>query len=185
MAQNITTSEVRLSFVNVFAPRIDNEGNEKFSVTCLLPKSDTAGLNILKSAIDAEIEEEKNGIFKGINKEFIKHPIHDGDGYTATGKEFGPECKGHWVFSATTGIDYPPQIVDKKVQPIIDRTEMYSGCYGHVAIRVKAYDNQSKGVGFYLNAIQKTKDGESLAGSFNVKEAFKVIDDSVSDPFAL
>ena len=33
MAQQITTSEVRLSYVNVFVPKEDQNGNLKFGVT--------------------------------------------------------------------------------------------------------------------------------------------------------
>ena len=37
----ITTGRVRFSFVNVFTPRSINGSDEKYSVTLLIPKSDS------------------------------------------------------------------------------------------------------------------------------------------------
>src|SRR3712207_754917 len=101
MAQQITTSEVRLSYVNVFVPKEDQNGNLKFGVTCLLPKTDTVGYNQLMQAIQTEAQAEANGKLKGVSIQHVKHPIHDGDGVTQNGTPFGEECKGHWVFTAT------------------------------------------------------------------------------------
>ena len=56
MTQQITTSLVRLSYANVFEPKATPQGVEKYSVTCLLPKTDTEGYKALISAINAEIE---------------------------------------------------------------------------------------------------------------------------------
>lgn len=173
MAQQITTAEVRLSYVNVFSPKANQQGVEKFSVTCLLPKSDKRGYDQLMAAIKAEADSEQNGKLKGVPNP--KNPVWDGDGYTATGQEFGEECKGHWVFTASANPEYPPAVVDQRVQPIIDQTELYSGCYGHVALSIYAYNNQSKGIGFGLNGVQKTRDGEPLGHSFNASNAFSVV----------
>ena len=175
MAQQITTSEVRLSYVNVFVPKEDQNGNLKFGVTCLLPKTDTVGYNQLMQAIQAEAQHEANGKLKGVSIQHVKHPIHDGDGVTQNGTPFGEECKGHWVFTATCKEDRPPAVVDGNIQPIIDKTKVYSGCYGYAAISIYAYDNQSKGIGFGLNAIQKTKDGEPLGFNFNAQDAFTAV----------
>ncbi|MDY3987122.1 MAG: DUF2815 family protein [Peptoniphilaceae bacterium] len=173
MSQQITTSKVRLSYVNVFTPRANQQGVEKYSVTCLLPKTDTAGYNQLMAAIKAEYEAEKDGKLKGVATP--KHPIWDGDGVTSTGAEFGPECKGCWVFTASANPEYPPAVVDQNVQPILKQTDVYSGCYGHVALSIYAYNNQSKGIGFGLNGVQKVADGEPLGHSFSAKDAFHTV----------
>ena len=173
MSQQITTSKVRLSYVNVFTPRANQQGVEKYSVTCLLPKTDTAGYNQLMAAIKAEYEAEKEGKLKGVATP--KHPIWDGDGVTSTGAEFGPECKGCWVFTASANPEYPPAVVDQNVQPILKQTDVYSGCYGHVALSIYAYNNQSKGIGFGLNGVQKVADGEPLGHSFSAQDAFHTV----------
>lgn len=173
MSQQVTTSEVRFSFVNVFNPKINPQGIEKYSITCLLPKADTEGLKIINEAIRKEYEEHKEGKLKGVAKP--RTPIWDGDGAKQDGTEFGPECKGCWVFAASSGAERPPAVVDQNVQPILKPTDLYSGCYGHVALSVYAYNNQSKGIGFGLNGVQKTKDGEPLGYHFDAKRAFNAV----------
>lgn len=182
MAQQITTTEVRLSYVNVFVAREDQSGRLKYGVTCLLPKTDVNGYNMLMQAIQAEAQAEANGKLKGVSIQHVKHPIHDGDGVTQNGTPFGDECKGHWVFTASCSEDRPPSVVDQRVQPIQDKSQVYSGCYGHVALSIYAYDNQSKGIGFGLNGLQKTRDGEALGFSFNAQDAFTAVAMPAVDP---
>ena len=175
MARELTTSLVRLSYVAVFDPKENQQGQKKYSVTCLLPKTDTEGYKKLMAAIKAEIETEKDGKLKGVIQPKI--PVHDGDGASPTGQAYGPECQGHWVFTASAGENYPPAVMDTRVQPIMDRSQVYSGCWGHVALSIYAYNNQSKGIGLGLNGIQKVKDDEALGFSFNANKAFSAIED--------
>ena len=49
-----------------------------------------------------------------------------------------------------------PQIVDRQVQPILDQSEVYSGCYGRVSITFYAYNsNGNKGIAAGLGNVQK------------------------------
>ena len=58
-----------------------------------------------------------------------------------------------------------PQIVDKQVQPILDQSEVYSGCYGRVSVNFYAFNsNGNKGIACGLGNIQKIRDGERLGG---------------------
>lgn len=179
MSKQFTTNLVRLSYVSVFQPRETPQGTKKYSVTCLLPKSDKAGYDALMKAIGDVYQESKDTVLKGIAKPKI--PVHDGDGVTSTGAEFGPECKGNWVFTASANENYPPSVVDQRVQPVMNQTDVYSGCWGHVAISIYAYNNQSKGIGFGLNGVQKVKDDEPLGFSFNANEAFSAVEGSSDD----
>ena len=53
-----------------------------------------------------------------------------------------------------------PQIVDKHVRPILDRSEVYSGVYAHVSLSFYAFNtNGNKGIACGLGNIQKVKDG--------------------------
>lgn len=174
MAQQATVGPVRLSYVNVFEPRETPQGTMKYSVTCLLPKSDTKTYETLMGVVKAEMELAKDDKLKGVSKPRL--PLHDGDGVSPTGVEYGPECKGHWVFTASANAEYPPHLVDQRVQPIMDHSQIYSGCWGYVALSVYAYNNQSRGIGFGLNGIQKVRDDEPLGYSFNVSSAFKPIE---------
>ena len=79
---------------------------------------------------------------------------------------FGPECKGHWVFTASAKVDYPPEIVDRMGNPIINQSEVYSGMYGRVNVTFFPYAfGGKKGIGCGLGPVQKLRDGEALGGS--------------------
>lgn len=167
----ITTGKVRASYVNIFQPRVpENGGDPKFSVTLLIPKTDAATLN----AIFAEIERAKQeGIqkFNGSVPPMCRVPIYDGDGYRPSGEAFGEECRGHMVMTASA--KNQPVIVDLGMQNIINPAEVYSGCYIRASISFFAYNsNGNKGIGCGLNAIQKIEDGEPLAMRVSAEEAF-------------
>lgn len=165
----VVTGEVRFSFVNLLRPRANQfGGEEKYSVTILLPKSDVATKQAIDAAIQAAIEKGKAEKWNGVVPPNVSTPIHDGDGVKPSdGMPFGPECKGHWVFTATTGTDYPPKVVGPDLNPIMDATEIYSGMFGRIAINFSPYAFAGKkGVGCYISTnVQKTRDGEPLGAS--------------------
>lgn len=167
----ITTGKVRASYVNIFQPRIpENGGDPKYSVTLLIPKTDMATLN----AIFAEIERAKQEgaqKFNGSIPPMCKTPIYDGDGYRPSGEPFGEECRGHMVMTASS--KNPVVIVGLNMQNIINPAEIYSGCYIRASISFFAYNsNGNKGIGCGLNAVQKIEDGEPLAMHISAEEAF-------------
>lgn len=165
---NVTTGKARLSYVHLFKPYAYQPGQEeKFSVTVLVPKSDAD----TKARIDAAIEAAKQ---RGINEKWngqcppiVPTPVYDGDGVRPSdGMPFGPECKGHWVFTASAKEDYPPEVVDKMRNPIINHSEVYSGIYGRVNVSFFPYAfGGKKGIGCGLGPVQKLEDGEPLGGS--------------------
>jgi hypothetical protein len=60
----------------------------------------------------------------------------------------------------------PPQVVDADLQPILDASEVYSGCYARVSVSFYAFNtNGNKGIACGLGNIQKLRDGEPLGGN--------------------
>ena len=58
-----------------------------------------------------------------------------------------------------------PGIVDASCQPILERSEVYSGVYGRASINFYAYNsNGSRGIACGLNNLQKISDGAPLGG---------------------
>ena len=160
MATKVITGKVRFSFVNIFEPKEDNNGgNPKYSVTLLIPKSDTATLNKIKDAM-AEAREnfcKRNGATALPQKP--NHTLHDGDGVRDSGDPYGPECKGCYVITVSS--KQKPVIVDSFRNPITDPAEVYSGSYGRAAINFYGYNaNGKKGISAGLLSIQKLHDGE-------------------------
>jgi len=169
----------RLSYVHVFKPHAATPGaEEKFSTTILVPKTDVETKQKIDAAIKAATELGISEKWNGVKPPTVPNPIWDGDGVKQNGEQFGPECKGHWVFTASAKADYPPQVVDRRVQPILDQSEIYSGCYANVAVNFFPYlFAGKKGIGAGLGNIQKIKDGESLAGTRTAEQDFAVVDD--------
>ncbi len=166
MSQPITTNEVRLSYYHADKPYSSSEGQEpKYSVTVLVPKHDMATKSQIDAAIAHAIEEGVASNWQGVRPPVPPVPVYDGDGVRPSdGSPFGDECKGHWVFTASS--KNPVQVVDQNVQPIIQPGAMYSGVYARVNINFYAYAHAGKkGIGCGLNAIQKVRDGEPLSGA--------------------
>ena len=165
----VITGKVRFSYVALLNPRNDLNGNSKYSVTALLPKSDIQTKQAIDAAIAQAIEEGRNGKWNGVVPPVVPTPIHDGDGVRLDGSPFGDECKGCWVFTASTNADPTkprPEIVGPDLQPIMSATEVYSGMYGRLSVNFAPYFSAGKkGIGCYLNNVQKLEDGEPLAGT--------------------
>lgn len=168
----VTTGKVRASYVNIFQPRVSQIGGEsKYSMTLLIPKSDTATINSICAEIEKAKQEGSQKVFGGYIPPMCKTPLYDGDGVRPSGEPFGEECKGHLVMTASAKM--PPSVVGLDMQNIINPAEVYSGCYVRASINFFAYNtNGNKGIGCGLNAVQKIEDGEPLMSRVSVEEAF-------------
>lgn len=175
----VTRKPVRLSYVNLFQPRKNDDGSEgKYGCTLLVPKTDKD----TKAAIDAAIDAaRKLAATRGIkNAANLKSPVHDGDGEKPNGGKYGPECAGMWVISSST--KNRPGIVSKNLQPIIDTTEIYSGVWANVDINFYAYAmSGNSGVACGLNNIQKIRDDEALGGRDRAENVFAPVEDDDDD----
>lgn len=168
----ITGVNTRLSYFHGWEPVSINGGAEKYSVSVLIPKEDNKTIDAINKAIDAAITE---GIAKfggkKPNKAAIKLPLRDGDV-----EREDDAYKGHFFLNANSTT--APQIVDKSVNPILDRNEVYSGCYARVSLNFYAFNsNGNKGIACGLGNIQKIKDGEPLGGKSNAADDFTTIED--------
>lgn len=168
----ITGKNTRLSYFHGWEPTSINGGPERYSVSVLIPKEDKETVKAINDAIDAAIEE---GIAKfggkKPNKAAIKLPLRDGD----TERE-DEAYAGHWFINANSKT--VPQIVDKAVKPILDRDEVYSGCYARVSLNFYAFNsNGNKGIACGLGNIQKIRDGESLGGRSSATDDFSIEED--------
>lgn len=171
---NMTTGKVRFSFVNVFTPRApqDGQGEAKYSVTLLIPKSDVATIQAIQQAMEAAVQEGISSKFNGQRPPRLNFPLYDGDGVRpSSGEPFGEECRGHMVITASS--IQRPEVVDTNLQPIINQAELYSGCYGRASLRFFPYAaNGNKGVGCGLGNIQKVADGDPLSGRTSAADDF-------------
>lgn len=173
-ATKVVTGKVRLSYAHLFTPKAIQEGQEpKYSVCLLIPKSDTATVKKIKTAIEAAKTAGEKLLVNNNGKipTTIKLPLRDGDE-----ERDAPEYAGHWFVNANS--TQKPGIVDKDVNPILDQSEVYSGCYARASINFYAFNKAgNKGIGCGLNNIQKLADGEALSGRSRAEEDFEAFED--------
>lgn len=172
----ITGVNTRWSYANVWDPKSINGSAPKYSVSLIIPKSDTVTVNKIKAAIQAAYEEGESKL-KGNSKmvpplDAIKTPLRDGD------KERpGDDAYANSYFinaNSTT----PPGVVDADRQPILQRSEVYSGVYGRASINLYAFNsNGNRGIACGLNNLQKIRDGEPLGGKPRAEDDFATEDD--------
>lgn len=168
----VVTGVVRLSYANVWEPKSINGGAERYSSSLIIPKTDTKTIEAINAAIDLAIKEGATKFGGKVpNKGALKLPLRDGD------IEKDDEAyKGCYFLNANSTT--APQIVDAKVQPILNRDEVYSGVYARVSISFYAFNsNGNKGIACGLGNIQKVKDGEPLAGRSSAADDFSTIED--------
>lgn len=177
MYQNIPTKvltgEVRLSYCNLTTPRASQQGGEpKYSVTMLIPKSDAATKADIDASILAAVNEAVGKSWGGVRPPMIKDIIHDGDGVRPSGLPYGPECKGHWVLTAST--KNKPQVVGiDNIRSELAPTDIYSGMYARVTVNFYGYSNSgNKGIACGLGNVLKTRDGEPLSGGASAEADF-------------
>lgn len=172
----ITVPNTRWSYANVWQPKSINGGAPKYSVSLIIPKSDTVTVEKVKAAIQAAYEEGESKL-KGNGKtvpalSVIKTPLRDGD----TERPDDPAYANAYFINANSAT--APGIVDADRQPIIDTSEVYSGVYGRASINFYAFNsNGNKGIACGLNNLQKIRDGEPLGGKSRAEDDFNTDDD--------
>ena len=172
----ITGPGTRWSYANVWEPKSINGGTPKFSVSLIIPKSDTKTLAKIKAAIEAAYHEGESKL-KGNGKSVpplaaLKTPLRDGDTERPDDEAY---VNAYFInANATTA----PGIVDADRNPILTRSEVYSGVYGRASISFYAFNsNGNKGIACGLNNLQKIRDGEPLGGKASAESDFATDDD--------
>ena len=172
----ITGVNTRLSYANVWDPKSINGGAPKYSVSLIIPKSDTKTIEKIQAAIQAAYEEGQSKL-KGNGKSVpaltvIKTPLRDGDLERPDDEAY----KGCYFINANSAT--APGIVDADRQPILERSEIYSGVYARASINLYAFNsNGNKGIACGLNNLQKIRDGEPLGGKSRAEDDFATDDD--------
>ena len=166
----------RISFANIWEPKAINGGDEKYSVSCLIPKSDKKTLARIQKAVEAAKEDGKTRKWSGKIPPNLKLPLRDGD-IDRPDDENYEDC----YFLNASSKD-APQVVDRKVNPVLDPMMVYSGCYCNVSVNFYAFNaNGNRGVAAGLGNIQFVRDGERLSGKASADADFDALEDDDED----
>lgn len=172
----ITGPSTRMSYANLNEPKSINGGTPKYSVSLIIPKSDTKTVEKVKAAIQAAYEEGQSRL-KGNGKSVpalsvLKTPLRDGD----TERPDDEAYANSYFINANSATK--PGIVDAACNPILETSEIYSGFYGRASINFYAFNsNGNKGIACGLNNVQKLRDGEPLGGKSRAEDDFSGLDD--------
>lgn len=172
----VVTGKVRFSFVNLFEPKAFGEGQDpKYSVMLLIPKTDVATIKKIREAIDAAAQKGLSTKFGGKMPAVLKTTLKDADTDTNQDgevfKDIWDYTAGHYIINVSSRTK--PQVVDADLQPILDPTEVYSGCYGRASINFFAYNSTgNKGISAGLGNVQKLEDGEPLGTISTAEQDF-------------
>ena len=162
----------RISFANIWEPKAINGGDEKYSVSCLIPKSDKKTIARIQKAVEAAKEDGKTRKWGGKIPPNLKLPLRDGD-IDRPDDENYEDC-----FFLNASSKDAPQVVDRKVNPILDPMMVYSGCYCNVSVNFYAFNaNGNRGVAAGLGNIQFVRDGERLSGKASADADFDALED--------
>ena len=173
----VITGICRWSYVNVWQPKAMEEGGKpKYSVSFIIPKSDTKTVKAIQDATQAAYEIGAAKL-KGNGRSIpplsaIKTSLRDGDV-----ERPDDEAYANSYFLNANSVTQPG-IVDADRQPILDQSEVYSGVYGRASLNFYAFNkNGNKGIACGLNNLQKIRDGEPLDGHTRAEDDFADDDD--------
>ena len=173
----VTGKKCIMSYLNVNEPKTPlGGGTPKYSVSIIIPKSDTVTIEKIKAAIKAAYEEGQSKL-KGNSKvvpalEDLKTPLRDGD----KDRKGDEAYKNSYFVNANSTTK--PGVVDANKQDILDTSELYSGIIGRASINFYAFNsNGNRGIACGLNNIQKLADGTPLGGHSRPEDDFSDDDD--------
>ena len=171
MADKIITPECVLSYPQLIEARSFNGGDPKYSVT--LGFQDGVDIGELKRAA-LEVLKERWGtkVEDMLKNKQLRLPFRAGEekGY--------PD--GSIFINVTT--QQRPGVVDQRVQPVMDPSDIYPGCVARASVRAFAYDKAgNKGVSFGLLNVQKLRDGERLDSRTRPEDDFGAVNDNTGE----
>lgn len=168
----VTTPFFRVSYPNVFKPRLNKLNNkEEYNIQCLFPKG--TDLTSLKQAAQSAMEKKWGSDQakwpKNIRTPFRNQGDRAKDGKTPMGYEDG-------AIYLNLRTDKRPGVVDQNRNPILDENEFYAGCWARATISAYAYDQAgNRGVSFGLLNLQKVKDDEPLGTRVSAEDDFQPV----------
>ena len=178
MATKIITGKCRASFVHIFEPQSINGSAPKYSISLIIPKSDTATLGKIQAAIDEAIQNGIANKWAGKRPANLKLPLRDGDAERPEDETYADS----YFINATS--QEKPGVVDRKRLPITDPLTVYSGCYIRASVNFYPFNtNGNRGVAAGLGNIQFWCDGEPLSGRVKAEDEFDALDAEDDEDF--
>ena len=135
-------------------------------ITEWLPISSTGHMILVDEFIKLNVSQDFKDFF------LVVIQLGDGDAERPDDEAYA----NSYFVNANSGT--APGIVDADRNPILERSEVYSGVYGRASINFYAFNsNGNKGIACGLNNLQKIRDGEPLGGKSRAEDDFAEADE--------
>lgn len=172
----VVTGMVRLSYAHLHEPKSIEGSEPKYSVSLIIPKSDTSTLKAINEAIKEAQEEGKGYVWGGKIPANLKLPVRDGD-------EERPDDEAYAdSYFINANSVRKPEIVDLRGNKGLGPDEVYSGCYARVSVNFYPFNvSGNRGIACGLGNVQKLDDGEPLGGFTRAEDDFDFEDDDGDD----
>jgi hypothetical protein len=186
-AATLMTPKLRVRYENFFKTGMaDDNGKSFFEGTLVVDAAawNTPEMKAIRAACETALKKKFPTATADEMAEF-KRPFRK---CGTKPKTYGPEFADCLFFKVKS--TKKPGVVDAKVQPIIDPSEAYAGCYARISVHPFAYDVKGgKGVSLWMNNVQILPGGDPLSGGARAADEFTAVDtedvgQSVDDMFA-
>lgn len=172
----ITGPKTLWCYLSVFHPKSINGSTPKYSGQFRIPKTDKKTVAKIEAAMKAAYEEGKDKL-KGSSKSIppydtLKKPLRDGDAEFPDDESYA----GYYFVNANNSDK--PGVLGPDKEPILDESEVYSGCFGKASLVFYAFNNNgNRGIACSLQNLWKISDGQRLGGHTTAEEDFADEDD--------
>ena len=178
MSTKVITGKCRASFVHIFEPQSINGSDPKYSISLIIPKSDTKTITAIQAAIDEAVQNGITSKWGGKRPPNLKLPLRDGDVDRPDDEAY---ANSYFINASSRE---KPGVVDRKRIPITDPLAVYSGCYVRASINCYPFNvNGNRGVGFGLSNLQFWSDGTPLTSRVRAEDEFDALDAEDDDDF--
>lgn len=177
-SNRIHTPEGTARYVSILQPRQrkdakgNPQGDPKYQITVIFDSADDVKA-MRKAAQDVGVEAFGSKFMDLVKRGKANWPFVDNTDKTDDDDNRTPGFEDDDGVSVGFKSKDKPGIVDTDAEPIMDKSEIYDGMRVRVSCRPFAYDNESKGVAFYLINVQKLGDGDRLSGDPSAEDDFK------------
>lgn len=169
---NINTPEFRVSFNHMFDGKENDAGKVKFGCTMLFAEGETLKhIKAMATTIMVDkFGEDKTKWPKKFHKPWQDQSKNDAENEEREGKPYDGYKSGNLMLNCMSAED-APEVVDQKLQAVIEKRKVYSGCWGIGNIDLFWFEAKNKqgvvtnkGITSSLNCFQKTRDDAPLGG---------------------
>lgn len=160
----------RLSYPHLFTKQSFSGGgptaeDAQYSATILIPKS--TDLGPMWAALQAGAMKKWGKIPAN-----IEYPVRDGDVLYAEDQAKFNGYQNMWAVRCTSK-ERRPGVVDQRVQPITDPSELIAGYWVNVSVNAFAWEMGRKGISFGISNVQLVRrDQPFVAGVYAANEEF-------------